>query len=225
MKYNNIVVTGSNGFTAKGLINYFSKISNTVVGITRDPKVKYKSDNIQIFTSNITKFNDAKLVYSKIVESIGCIDIWINCIGGFSMGPSIESDIEGWNNMYQINFLSCLHGTQVALLNMKKNKKGSIINIGSQAALDGFANASAYLISKSSVHTLTKLTALENKELGIRANAILPGIIDTAANRTAMPNEDFSKWQSSEDIAKTIEFVVDSDINGQLVTVDKQLVK
>ena len=67
---------------------------------------------------------------------------------------------------------------------------------------------------------LTRLIALENIENNITANAVLPGIIDTQANRDAMPNEDYSVWQTPLQIAKTIERTIDSDQSGMLVSVD-----
>ena len=139
------------------------------------------------------------------------------------MGANIQDDAKNWDPMHSVNFLTCLYGCQAALSQMSTQGSGRIINIGSKAALDGFANAAAYLTSKSSVHTLTRLIALENDGSGITTNAVLPGIIDTPANREAMPDEDFASWQSPLDVAKTIERVIDSDQNGELVLVDNEV--
>jgi NAD(P)-dependent dehydrogenase (short-subunit alcohol dehydrogenase family) len=155
------------------------------------------------------------------MERYQSIDVWINCVGGFSMGSSIENDTTNWKTMFDINFLTCLHGSQAALMHMSKQGRGNIINIGSQAAIDGFPDAAPYLVSKSSVHMLTRLIALENTHNNITANAILPGIIDTEANRKAMPDEDFSTWQTPIDIALSIERTIDSNESGLLVSVDK----
>jgi len=220
MKYNTVVITGSNGATARELIRYFSTTSTQVVGITRHPKEKFVENNVDILTADMENRQEVNSIAQEIVRRYQTIDVWINCIGGFDMGPSIKDDQENWERMHNINFLTCLHGSQAALLHMTNQNDGQIINIGSQAALDGFPNAAAYLVSKSSVHMLTRLLALENTDNNIRVNAVLPGIIDTKANRDAMPNEDFNVWQTPLDIAKTIELTIDSNKSGMLVSVD-----
>lgn len=220
MKYNTVVITGSNGATARELIRYFSTISTHVVGITRHSKEKFVENNVDILTADMKNRQEANSISQEIVNRYQTIDVWINCIGGFDMGPSIKDDHENWERMHNINFLTCLYGSQAALLHMTNQNNGQIINIGSQAALEGFPNAAAYLVSKSSVHMLTRLIALENTDNNIRVNAVLPGIIDTKANRDAMPNEDFSAWQTPLHIAKTIERTIDSNESGMLVSVD-----
>ena len=221
MKYDTIVITGSNGATARELIYYFSKISNNVVGIARGEKEEFDKENITVLEADMYDYNSVDTISKVIMERYQSIDVWINCVGGFSMGSSIENDTTNWKTMFDINFLTCLHGSQAALMHMSKQGRGNIINIGSQAAIDGFPDAAPYLVSKSSVHMLTRLIALENTDNNITANAILPGIIDTEANRKAMPDEDFSTWQTPIDIALSIERTIDSNESGLLVSVDK----
>ena len=223
MKYNTIVITGSNGASASELIRYFSTITKHVIGISRKPEVEFTHTNVEILTLDMGSYSDAENAVKSITSQHGTLDIWINCIGGFDMGSSIQDDRKNWEKMHCVNFSTCLHGCQVALSQMSIQGSGRIINIGSKAALDGFANAAAYLISKSSVHMLTQLMALEIAGSGITANAVLPGIIDTQANRKAMPDEDFTSWQSPLQIAKTIEKVIDTDQNGELVLVDNEV--
>ena len=220
MKYNTTVITGSNGATARELIHYFSTVSHRVVGITRNPKENFVENNVDILTADMGSRQEAHSIAQEIINRHKTIDVWINCIGGFNMGLSIKDDQDNWEKMHQSNFSTCLHGSQAALSHMINQNGGHIINIGSQAALDGFPNAAAYLVSKSSVHMLTRLIALENIENNITANAVLPGIIDTQTNRDAMPNEDYSVWQTPLQIAKTIERTIDSDQSGMLVSVD-----
>ena len=223
MKYNTMVITGSNGTTASELIRYFSTITDHVIGISRKPKVEFSQSNVEILTLDMGSHSAAKSVAKSIANEHGTLRIWINCIGGFDMGSSIQDDVKNWDSMHSVNFLTCLYGCQAALSQMSDQGSGRIINFGSNAALDGFSNAAAYLISKSSVHTLTRLIALENDGSGITTNAVLPGIIDTQANRDVMPNENFESWQSPLQIAKTIERVIDSNKSGELVLVDNEV--
>ena len=219
MKYNTIVITGSNGSTARGVINYFSNISHNVIGVARTVRQEYEQSNVSILTADMEKLTEVEAVASEIKNKFSSIDIWINCVGGFAMGSSIQDDNENWDKMYSINFLTCLNGSRAALKCMVDQEHGHLINIGSEAAVDGFPGAAAYLVSKSSVHMLTRLISLENKENNITANAILPGIIDTSANRNAMPNEDYSTWQTPKQIAQMIERTVDEKCDGMLVRI------
>jgi len=220
MKYNTVVITGSNGATAQGLIRYFSTISDSVIGLARKQKVEFNEENVTVLEADMSDYSSVHSISMDIMEQYQSIDVWINCVGGFAMGSSIKDDRENWNKMFEINFSTCLNGSQVALAHMCKQGTGNIINIGSQAAIDGFPDAAPYLVSKSSVHMLTRMIALENSGSNINANVILPGVIDTDANRQAMPNEDFSAWQTPLKIAQIIEQTIDSNESGLLVTVD-----
>ena len=112
MKYNTIVITGSNGSTARGLINYFSNISHNVIGVTRTVRQEYKQSNVSILTADMEKLNEVEAVASEIKNKFSSIDIWINCVGGFAMGSSIQDDNENWDKMYSMNFLTCLNGSR-----------------------------------------------------------------------------------------------------------------
>ena len=92
MKYNTIVITGSNGSTARGLINYFSNISQNVIGVTRTVRQEYEQNNVSILTADMEKLTEVEAVASEIKNKFSTIDIWINCVGGFAMGNSFQDD-------------------------------------------------------------------------------------------------------------------------------------
>jgi NAD(P)-dependent dehydrogenase (short-subunit alcohol dehydrogenase family) len=95
--------------------------------------------------------------------------------------------------------------------------------VGSHAALAGGAEMAAYAVAKSALHELVRVLALENRDRGVRINAVLPGTIDTPSNRGAMPNADRSSWTPPEAIARTIAFLLSPDsapVSGALVPVD-----
>ena len=94
---------------------------------------------------------------------------------------------------------------------------GRIINMGAQAAINGMPLAGPYCTSKMAVHTLTKIIALENSR-DITCNALVPGIIDTAANRDQMPEANHGNWVTPKKIARTIEELLLSDKNGALIS-------
>src|SRR6516162_7669014 len=105
---------------------------------------------------------------------------------------------------------------------MLKQGHGAIVNVASTAAIDHAASAAAYAASKAAAVAMIDSLAADLKGSGVRANSILPSIIDTEANRKAMPGADFGKWPKSEEIAKVILFLCSEDarlIHGAAIPV------
>jgi len=105
---------------------------------------------------------------------------------------------------------------------MLKQGSGVIVNVASRAAVDHAAGAAAYAASKAAAVAMIDSLAADLTGTGVRANSVLPSIIDTEANRRAMPNSDFTKWPKPEDIARVILFLCSDDaklINGAAVPV------
>jgi len=128
----------------------------------------------------------------------------------------VEEGYDDWIYMYNTNFMTALNCCQKILPLMKKEGWGRIINMGSQAVARGMPLAGPYCASKSAVHSLTKTLALENCN-GITCNAIVPGIIDTLANRNNMPDMDHGGWVTLECLAQNIEKLLLSKKNGLLL--------
>jgi NAD(P)-dependent dehydrogenase (short-subunit alcohol dehydrogenase family) len=102
---------------------------------------------------------------------------------------------------------------------MRKSGNGTIVGIGSRAAVEPGAYVGAYSASKAAMVSLIRTVAEENKDVGITANVILPGTIDTPANRKAMPDADFTKWIQPAKIAALVIFLASEagkEINGAL---------
>jgi len=123
-------------------------------------------------------------------------------VGGFGGGQSVaETTDETWEKMLGLNLRSAYTIFRAVLPGMIKAGKGRIVAVGARAALDPMANFAAYSVSKTALVALVKTVALEVKDSGITANVVLPSVIDTPANRAAMPSADASKWVTPESIA------------------------
>ena len=219
MKLNemNVVITGANGTVASELISFFTNRAAFVVGTVRQLSENVENENNSaIIEMDPLEHYSIGSAIGWINDEVGNIHAWLNIVGGFTMGNHVEEGHDDWNYMYNTNFMTTLNCCQKILPKMKHGGWGRIINMGSQSATRGMPLAGAYCASKTAVHTLTKIIALENGG-GVTCNAVLPGIIDTPANRKQMPGADQTNWVSPIQIAKQIEGILLSDQNGAMI--------
>ena len=160
---------------------------------------------------------------SDLTQRAGRLDILVNIIGGYAAGQPVTAlDAQTLDHMLDLNLKTTFLFSKYAARAMERNQFGRIINIASRAAVSGRKNASAYAIAKAGVITLTEAQSEEVTPHGITVNAVLPGIIDTPANRASMPNADFDRWPRPEEIARVIAFLASDDaglISGASVPV------
>ena len=214
-----IVITGANGVVASVLMDYFSKKAAYVVGTVRQLAKKFeKNVNTTIIEMDPLDHYSIDKAIGWVENEAGHIHVWLNIIGGFTMGNRVEEGHDDWNYMYNTNFMTTLNCCQKILPRMKDRHWGRIVNIGSQSAVKGMPLTGAYCASKVAVHMLTRAIALENGN-GITCNAVLPGIIDTPANRKQMPDADHGNWVQPVNIAKKIEQIIVSEENGALIDI------
>jgi NAD(P)-dependent dehydrogenase (short-subunit alcohol dehydrogenase family) len=143
--------------------------------------------------------------FSEVDSVDGRIDVLANIAGGFAAAPIEETDVVAWHHMIDLNattaFLCCRYAAPI----MKRQRAGRVINVASGPAVNrGAAGMAAYAASKAAVLNLTESLAKEFGPHGITANALVPTVIDTPANRNAMPNADTSTWLRPEEIAAVV---------------------
>lgn len=159
----------------------------------------------------------------EAARRLGVLDGLVLAAGGWAGGALFDSSPPGeWEAMLRTNLDTAAHVCRAALPHLRR-ERGAIVAVGSRAAETGGAGMAAYAVSKVAVHALVRVLALENAAHGVRVNAVLPGTIDTEANRRAMPDADRSKWTSPEAVAGVVAFLLSDDsapTSGALVPVD-----
>jgi NAD(P)-dependent dehydrogenase (short-subunit alcohol dehydrogenase family) len=129
----------------------------------------------------------------------------VNLVGGFAMGARVhETPIEEFEKQFRLNLRPTYLVTAAAVPHMLSAGGGSIVCVGTRAAIQPFSGAAGYISSKAAVIAFVQAVAAEYKNDGIRCNAILPSVIDTPANRASMPKADFEKWVKPAEIAGVI---------------------
>jgi NAD(P)-dependent dehydrogenase (short-subunit alcohol dehydrogenase family) len=136
----------------------------------------------------------------------------VNLVGGFAMGGRVhETGIDQFERQFRLNLRATYLMTQAALQPMLKEGSGSIVCVGTRAAVQPFPGAAGYISSKAAVIAFSQAVAVEYRDDGIRCNAILPSVIDTPANRASMPNADHERWVRPEAIAAVIAELLSDD--------------
>jgi NAD(P)-dependent dehydrogenase (short-subunit alcohol dehydrogenase family) len=154
---------------------------------------------------DFNNLDEIKRGVAKIVERYGRLDVLVHLVGGFAGGRSIAETTDAmWEQMQNINLTSAFHVFRETIPHLRKSKSGRLIAIGSLTAAQPHANLGAYVTFKAALAMLVQTVALENADVGLTANVVLPGTMDTPANRKAMPDSDFSKWAKTDDVADLV---------------------
>jgi len=153
----------------------------------------------------------AKLVEDTIAQ-FGKIDGLVNAVGGYAGGLTLwDTDAQTFDRMINLNLRSGYALAHAVVPVLCAQKHGAIVNISAKAAWDHAAGASAYAATKAAALALMDSLAADLRGSGVRVNSVLPSIIDTQANRKAMPQADFTQWPKPEDIARVVAFLLGDD--------------
>jgi len=223
-----VVVTGAAGALGRAVAQAF--IERDVPVLLVDYNEKLLRDAFEGISGNkhflVTDLTDEKAslaAFAKALEAQGPAAVLCNIAGGFAMGSDVHApDASIWQRMLDMNVSTLLNTCRAVVPGMQKAGKGKIINVAAASASSGKANMGAYCASKSAVARITESMALELREQGINVNAVAPSIIDTPANRDAMPDVDPSKWVAPSQLADVMRFLASEDasaIHGAVIPV------
>ena len=132
----------------------------------------------------------------------------VNLVGGFAAGGRVhETPVEDFEAQLRLNLRPTYLVCGAAIAHLQAAGGGAIVCVSSRAALQPFSGAAGYVVSKAAVLAFVDALAVEYRDDAIRANAILPSVIDTPANRRSMPDADFSRWVTPQQIAAVVRFL------------------
>jgi NAD(P)-dependent dehydrogenase (short-subunit alcohol dehydrogenase family) len=170
---------------------------------------------------SLTDEGQVQKVIDVTMKEYGRIDILVNLAGGLTRYKSaVEFSLEDWRAEVDNNLLSAFLTSRAAFPHLQAAGGGAIVNFARAGSAQ--ANMVAYNCAKAGVEALTRTFALEGRDVGIRVNAIAPGLVDTAANIAAMKPKDMKRWAKRDDIAEAVVFLASPEaagITGQVVAV------
>ncbi len=210
-----VLITGGTGSLGRAVTTAFLQAGGRVAVTYRRPQEFEKlkelagasAGRLHGFVANLVEEASVQAMVQQ-VATLGPVQVLVNLVGGFFGGVAVHNmSLEEWDKIIDLNlksvFLCCKH----VLPLMQQQNAGRIINVSSQGGLQGGAGISAYGAAKAAIINFTQTLAAEGKLHRITANVVIPGIIDTPANRQAMPNADFSRWVTPAAVANAILFL------------------
>lgn len=215
-----VLVAGGTGGLGRAVSLAFLKEGARVVVTYRrqaelDALKKMAADNgwqLDGYNVDVTDEAEVNELVEGIVARHGRLDVMINTVGGYAGGVKLwEIDTRVFDQMLALNLRGGYVLARAAVRQMLKHGSGAIVNVASKSAIEHEAGAGAYAASKAAAVAMIDSLAQDLKDTGIRVNSVLPSIIDTAANRAAMPKADFTKWPKPDDIARVIVFLCGDD--------------
>src|SRR5215469_9468154 len=201
-----VLITGAKGGLGSFVTQRFLSAEAKVIGSSRSiSQDDFPQPNFTPLPVDFTKPGAVRDAVESIVRRFGRLDALVHVLGGFAGGQTIaETDDATWDQMRDLNLTAAFYVLRAAIPHLRKSRRGRIVVIGSLTATEPHAGLAAYVTFKTALTTLVRTVALENKDVGLTANVILPGTMDTPANRKAIRGADFSKWVQPANVASLV---------------------
>ncbi|HTM50677.1 MAG TPA: SDR family NAD(P)-dependent oxidoreductase [Bryobacteraceae bacterium] len=197
------LITGAKGGLGGHVTEAFLAEGATVAGVSRSIEASdFSHPRFAAMPSDLSTGESANRLAAEVAAKFQRIDALVHLMGGFEGGHSVhETGDDALDRMLDMNLKSAFFMARAVLPYMRKQGGGRIIAIGSRAAAEPSPGAGVYAASKAALVSLILTMAAENKDRSISANILLPGTMDTPANRKSMPGADYAKWVQPAQVA------------------------
>ena len=219
-----ILITGASGGLGSAVTSAFLEAGASVAGVARSWKERApKHERFIAIEADLTSADGCRRAVDAALAAAGRLDALVHLMGGFAGGAPVQAtDAEAWDRMMNVNAKPAFFLLKAALPHFLSRGYGRIVAVGSRAGDQPSPNLSAYGASKAALHALVRSVADEIRNSGVTANIIMPSTIDTADNRKAMPNADWSRWVRPDSIAALLVWLASeasADVNGALIPI------
>ena len=205
-----VLVTGASGALGSAIAEAFDEAGATVAAVDivtpDDDDALVDPAAVDFYEADLTDEADVESTLDRIVDDHGRLDAVCNIAGTWRGGTPIdETAVDEFEFLFDVNLKSMFLVSKHAIPRLRETD-GSIVSVSARSSLEGGEGDGPYRASKAGVRLLTETIAEEN--LGtIRANAIMPSVLDTPMNREMMPDTDHSKWVDPDDVAEVVMFL------------------
>jgi len=201
-----IVVTGASGALGHAVVDAFQGTGRIFAVDRNCPELDELADRAQCEQADLTDRVSVDEVFARVAAH-GPIDAVVHTVGAFRGGSVLEGTPEDYRLLMDVNLTTAWWVSQVAATHMARSGRGAIVHIGARNGVEPVAGAAAYAISKAGIVHLTRVLSVELAPHGVRVNAVLPGLIDTPANRASLPATTMARAVPPRAIADVITFL------------------
>lgn len=207
------LITGAAGSLGRVVADVFAERGANLVLVDLDQQAldrvfeSHKQRHL-LARTNLLDQTQIDATVRRAIERFGRIDVLANLAGGFRMGEPVHATSDAsWDFLLDINARTLMRTVHSVVPHMIERGRGKIVNVGAYSAQKGVAQMGAYVAAKSAVIRITETMAAELRDKNINVNCVLPTIIDTPENRSAMPKADPRRWVAPRDLANVIAFL------------------
>ena len=225
-----VVITGATGALGRAVVQRFMDDGARLALIGHSERGLGEAfpglDNSRhlLLAADVSSTSDMQAAAVQILAAFPHVDTLVHTAGGFEMGPTVHAlDRASWDRMMDLNAWSFVAVAQAFAPAMIARRSGRVIAVSAKTATRGAAAMSAYIASKSALQRLVEAMAAELSPHGIQVNSIAPSVLDTPANRRAMPDANPADWVSTAVAAQTIAFLASpaaQALHGQHLALD-----
>jgi NAD(P)-dependent dehydrogenase (short-subunit alcohol dehydrogenase family) len=218
-----VLVTGGTGALGRAVTRRLLEDGNTVAATWRMKEEArslaeelHSFEQLALVETDVTDPQSVAAAMDRVGSELGVIEALVHLVGGWEGGAAIhEHSVETWDRMMELNLRSAFLCCRAVLPGMHARGWGRIVLASSRAARHDRSGQGAYAVAKSGVAVLAETIAQESRGMNVTANVVAPSILDTSANRAAMPDADHSSWVSVDDVAAAVAFLT-SEQSSQL---------
>jgi NAD(P)-dependent dehydrogenase (short-subunit alcohol dehydrogenase family) len=198
-----VLITGAKGGLGTFVTQAFLAAGARVAGVSRSIQASdFVHSGFAAFPSDLATAAENEALVQRVHAAYGRIDAVVHLVGAYAGGKPVEhTSADEWERMFDLNFRSAHYLFRASIPLMRAQQHGRLLAMGSRAAMEPAPESALYAASKAALVSLVRSIAAENKAQGITANVVLPGTMDTPANRAASPNADFSRWVDPRQVA------------------------
>ena len=201
-----VLITGASGGAGGGVISAFLAQRWTVAAVSRHEAREGPAD-VRWIRADLRDAEAAERMVAEAVDALGGLDALVCLAGGYSSAKLEELGWADFEKQIGTSLRPTVEAVLAALPELKRSEAGAIVTVGAQTALKPGRNAGPYAAAKAAVATWSLALAAGLKPAGVRVNCVLPGTLDTAANRETMPDAKRDAWVDPRDLGNLIAFL------------------
>ena len=226
-----VLVTGAGGALGRSVVAALLAAGERVAAVDgrkSSLSMLAPSQLLSTHSANLTETAEVDRLFAEVAADAGGPSAVVHLVGGFAYGKLSTFQDEDWSRLLAVNLETSFRVFRAAARAFESHRGGSLVAVAAPAGLRGEAGFGVYSACKAAVLRMIESLSRELAPFGARANAVLPGTMDTPANRAAMPDVDPRNWLRTEDLAAVILSLISpatAAINGAAIPVPEPIVE